>query len=274
MTTQTQPASPPRTSEAEDKLAYFQRWLRVWIALLVVATLTVAVFLVIIAVALSKVNSNVAAAQQSVRAVRANTSILPGQVNTINSQLAAIDQNLKAIPGQVEQINSGLSSVNSSLTDTDASLADTANRLNTTESSLVSTNEMLGAIDSSLVNTSGSLKDTSSLLVSVQGLANTIEAVLEDAESPGEPNNPGEPIQGPSGVTGPQRSDPLNDGAEGIFQRVAVANQPLMAANQDTTDILNRLVSVNGHLNSVCEALVPQTLALLDGGVDCEGSAR
>lgn len=256
-------ALPRSAEDVEDRLRYFRRWLRVWIALLVVATLTIVAYLIIIGLTLDDVDDNVAVAEQRVAAVRQNVSILPGQINTINSHLASIEVNLEDIPVRVDEVNESLSSVDSSLVTTDGLLADTDDILVSTEDSLNSTDTLLATINSSLVDTNGTLTDTESLLNSVQGLADQIEITLEDAESP--PNDLDDLAScPPESATGSVCNGQINAGAEGIYERVAVANSILAPAEQDTSNILNSLTEVNNHLTSICEAVVPRLLALLD----------
>lgn len=246
-------ASPEHLREVEDRIAYLKRWLRVWIALLVVATLVIVVYLIIIASSLHTVNGNIAAADKAVRAVRANVSILPGQINTVNSHLGDIDRNLDQVPDRVGQVNDSLRSVDDSLGVTSGSLADTADTLPATRDSLAATDGALATINASLQDTNGSLKDTSSLLVSVEELAGKVEATLEDAESP--PNTLDQLQQcPPQSVTGSVCVGQVSGGAEGIYERVAVANSVLVAVRRDTGNILGSLVDVNGHLESICEA--------------------
>lgn len=231
MATMTAPSGDvdERVGESEDKLRYLQRWLRVWIALLVIATLTVVAFLVLIAMALHRVDANVALADRRVAAVRANVSVLPGLINTTNSHLAAINQNLEPIPDQVGLVNQSLGSVNGDLNATQGSLSSTAGILQHTDAALQSTSGRLVAVGRSLRATSGSLKDTHSLLVSVSGLAGRIDGVLENAESP---------------------RDRL--GAKDIYQRVARANDPLRGIRGDSASILHHLDRTNRHLRSIC----------------------
>lgn len=247
-------------SDLEDRFAYLKRWLRVWIALLVVATLVIVGYLILIAISLSEVNANIAAADRAVRAVRANVSILPGQVNTVNSHLAGIDQNLDEVPERVKDVNGSLTTVRNSLSVTDTSLADTAGTLPAARDSLVATDRVLKSINASLQDTNGSLKDTGSLLASVSTLAGEVEATLEDTESP--PNNLDELSACPS----PEESGGsicigrVSEGAEGIYERVAVANSVLVPVRRDTGNILGSLTEVNDHLISICESPVLQPL--------------
>lgn len=255
-------AVPRSVDEVEERLRYFRRWLRVWVALLVVATLTIVAYLIIIGLALDDVDDNVAIAERRVAAVRENVSILPGQINTINSHLAGIEVNLEGIPVRVERVNESLSSVDSSLVVTNRLLVDTDDILVTTEDSLNSADGRLAAINSELVDTNGSLKDTESVLNSVRDLADEIEITLEDAESP--PND----LDGledcpPDSVPGSLCVGQVSAGAEGIYERVAVANSILAPAQRDTSNILNSLTEVNNHLKSICEGTVPQVLGTI-----------
>ncbi len=247
-------------SAVEERFAYLKRWLRVWIALLVVATLVIVVYLILIAISLSQVNANMAAANGAVRAVRANVSILPGQINTVNSHLAAIDRDLDKVPERVKDVNRSLTTVRNSLSVTDESLAGTARTLPVTRRSLVATDPVLKSINASLQDTDGSLEDTDSLLASVGTLGGEVEATLEDAESP--PNNldrlsacPSPEESGGSICTGR-----VSEGAAGIYERVAVANSVLVPVRRDTGNILGSLTEANGHLISICESPVLQPL--------------
>lgn len=253
MTTQNIPQPSPE--ETEHKVSYLSKWLYVWIVLLSVAALVVVAFLIVIYGALHKVGSNVAVADKAVGAVRGNVSILPGQVHTVNSHLSAINENLKDVPARVGQINDSLGQVDTNLAGPQRSLADTAGVLHTTRRSLDSTNGALGKIEGSLRDTNGSLKDTGSVLQSVGGLAGRINTTLHHVDR--QPNT--------------LDKLPVSGGAAGIYQRVAVANGVLNPANEGVGAILDSLTSVNGHLKSTCEALVPQVLGLLppDAGVSC-----
>ncbi len=168
---------------------------------------------------------------------------------------------VRSVPDRVGQVNSSLRSVDDSLGVTNSSLADTADTLPATRSSLASTDGVLTTINGSLQGTNGSLKDTSSLLVSVESLAGKVEATLEDAESP--PNNLDQLEEcPPESATGSICTGEVSAGAQGIYERVAVANSVLAPVHQDTGNILDSLVDVNGHLKSICEGLVPQALGL------------
>jgi archaellum component FlaC len=255
-------ATPGSADEVEERLRYFRRWLRVWVALLVVATLTIVAYLIIIGLALDDVDDNVAIAERRVAAVRENVSILPGQINTINSHLASIDTNLENIPQRVERVNESLASVDNSLVPAKRTLVDIDNILVNTEASLNTTDELLATIDGSLVDTDGALKDTESVLNSVQGLADEIEITLEDAESP--PNDLDSLADcPPDSVPGSLCEGQVSAGAEGIYERVAVANSILAPAQRDTSNILNSLTEVNNHLKSICEGTVPQVLGTI-----------
>jgi Tfp pilus assembly protein PilO len=247
-------------SPVEDRFVYLKRWLRVWIALLVVATLVIVGYLIVIAMSLSDANANIAAAERAVRTVRGNVSILPGQINTVNSHLAGIDRDLDEVPERVKDVNRSLTTVRNTLSVTDESLAGTARTLPITRDSLVATDRVLKSINASLQTTNGSLKDTGSLLASVSTLAGQVEVTLEDTESP--PNR----LDGLSACPTAQESGGsicigrVSEGAEGIFERVAVANSVLVPVRRDTGNILGSLTEVNEHLISICESPVLQPL--------------
>ncbi len=246
--------------EVEARFAYLRRWLRVWIALLVVATLVIVAYLILIAMALSKVNANMAVAEQAVRAVRANVSILPGQVNTVNSHLAAVDGNLKEVPGRLGEVNRSLEAVDGSLQISDDALAGTAETLPEVRESLVSTDDLLRGINGSLQGTNGSLRDTGSLLGSVDDLAGRVELTLEDAEAP--PNRLDRRDACPSreSSAGSVCTGRVSEGAEGIYERVAVTNSRLVPVRRDTSNIVDSLGEVDGHLESICESPTLQPL--------------
>jgi uncharacterized protein YoxC len=247
-------------SAVADRFAYLKRWLRVWIALLVVATLVIVVYLILIAISMSDVNANMAAADRAVGAVRANVSILPGQVNTVNGHLAAINRDLDEVPERVKDVNGSLTTVRNSLSVTDESLADTARTLPVTRDSLVATDRVLKSINASLQDTNGSLKDTDSLLASVNTLAGDVEATLEDTEAP--PNNLDElsACPSPEASGGSECTGLVSEGAEGIYERVAVVNSVLVPVRRDTGNILGSVIEVNEHLISICESPVLQPL--------------
>lgn len=232
-------AAPARPNRAADDQSYFNRWLKIWIVLLVVVVLVVVAYLVAITSALSSINGGLKRANTAVTGAGGNVVTLPDQISTANTNLAAIDKALKAIPDQADAISGALGSIDSKLATIDPSLKDTSG--------------MLVTINGSLVNTEGSLKNTSGMLVSVLGLARNIDTTLEAAENP-DPNNP------------------FGLGAHDIFERVAIANIPLNAAQNDTKNIVDQLSrlgagSVVGHLTSICNSGVLQLLG--GGNVPC-----
>ncbi len=215
------PTAPARgRATGGDRVSEFlTKWLRVWVVLLVVVTAVVVVYLIVITNTLASINGNLATANRGVTGAGGNVVTLPSEVDTVNAALAGIDPALKPVPGQADQIIAALQSINNSLTAAD-----------------------------------GSLKDTSSTLSGVIGSVNSVRDVLIDANDPG---------------------DRL--GVQNIHRRVAAANgqastavggaaaggggcgefcRPgnLTAAEADAGNILRNLVSVNGHLNSVCRS--------------------
>jgi len=217
--------SSPRVRTDDKQSSFLARWLRVWVVLLVVVAAVVVAFLVLITNTLANINGNLGTADRAVTGTGRNVVPLPAEVDKINGSLAAIDPALKPIPGQADQIIAHLSSINGKL----------------------------GSVDTSL-------KDTSSVLSNVLPNVNTIRDVLVNADDP-----------------------PDRLGVQNIHRRVAAANgagstavagaagggscgefctpSNLTTAEKDAENILARLVSVNGHLNSVCHATIVGLLA-------------
>lgn len=212
--------SAPRVRQGDDQATFLSRWLRVWVILLTVVVLVVVVYLIIITNTLASINGNLATADRAVTGAGGNTQTLPAQVDRINAALSSIDPALKPIPGQADQIIANLTSINDKLTTVD-----------------------------------GSLKDTSSVLVTVLGQVNSIRDLLIDADDPADRlgvqnihrrvaaiNGRGSPAQGVAG----------GGGSCGEF----CTGENLNTAEADAANILAGLVSVNGHLNSVCNSTV------------------
>ncbi|MFP5320078.1 MAG: hypothetical protein ACLGI2_17520 [Acidimicrobiia bacterium] len=217
--------SSPRVRPGDTQSTFLARWLRVWVVLLVVVAAVVVAFLVLITNTLANINGNLGTADRAVTGTGRNVVPLPAEVDKINGALAAIDPALKPIPGQADQIIAALASINGKL----------------------------GSVDTSL-------KDTSSVLSNVLPNVNSIRDVLVNADDP-----------------------PDRLGVQNIHRRIAAANGQgsaavagaaggggcgefctpgnLTAIEKDAENILARLVSVNGHLNSVCHATVVGILA-------------
>jgi len=205
-------------SSSEDTSRFLGRWLKVWIALLVVVTLVVVVYLIAITNSLASINGNLGVADRAVTGAGGDTKTLPDQVQGINASLAAIDPALKPIPGQADEIIGALTSIDGKLGTVDGSLKDTS---------------------SSLQGTSGQLVETSNILQRVLGQAGSIRENLFQAD---QPNGPCE-----------QDSCAGNKlGVQNIHQRVAIANNVLIPAEADARAILSGLVQVNNNLFSIC----------------------
>ncbi len=205
-------------SSGEDTSRFLNRWLKVWIALLVVVTLVVVVYLIAITNSLASINGNLGVADRAVTGAGGDTKTLPDQVQGINASLAAIDPALKPIPGQADQIIGALTDIDGKLATTDGSLKDTS---------------------SSLMGTSGQLVDTSGILQRVLGQAGSIRDNLFQADQP----------------NGPCQQDSCDGsklGVQNIHQRVAIANNRLVPAEADARNILAGLAQVNQNLFSIC----------------------
>ena len=205
-------------SSGEDTSRFLGRWLKVWIALLVVVTLVVVVYLIAITNSLASINSNLGVADRAVTGAGGDTKTLPDQVQGINASLAAIDPALKPIPGQADQII--------------AALTDIDNKLNTTDGSLKDTS-------ASLQGTSGQLVDTSGILTRVTGQAGSIRDTLIAADQP-------------LGPCEQASCAPNKLGVQNIHQRVAIANNVLTPAEADARSILAGLGQVNANLFNIC----------------------
>ena len=151
-----------------------------------------------------------------------------GNLATANAAVTGAGQNVVDLPSQVDRINGSLTAI-------DEALEPIPGQANEIISELTS-------IRNSLADTDASLKNTSGVLVTVLGRANNISSVLIQANRPAGDCGGGVPC-------GPQQL-----GVQNIHQRVDNANRTLQAAEQDTTNILNDLVSVNTHLLSVCNS--------------------
>lgn len=168
---------------------------------------------------------------------------IDGNLAEADASVTGAGGNVEPLPGQVEQVNGSLSSI-------DSELAAVPGQADEIIAALTSVRDHLVSVDSSLIDTTGvlqgtsaSLVDTSGTLVSVRDLASSIEGVLESAESPGD-----------------------NLGSSDIFERVATANGILQPVKNDTGNIIPQLVSVNGHLTSICNGVPP---VLAAGGGEC-----
>ncbi len=215
-------------STSQDTSRFLDRWLKVWIALLVVVTLVVVVYLIAITNSLASINGNLGVADAAVTGAGGDTKSLPDQVQGINASLAAIDPALKPIPGQADEIIAALTAIDSKLGTTDGSLKDTS---------------------SSLQGTSGQLVDTASILTRVLGQTGTIRETLFQAD---QPNGPCE-----------QTACAGNKlGVANIFQRVDIANRVLIPAEVDARNILSGLAQVNANLLSICST---GTLSVISG---------
>ncbi len=131
---------------------------------------------------------------------------------------AAIDPALKPIPGQADQIIAALTSINDKLTTTDASL-----------------------------------KDTSSVLVTVLGQVDSIRDLLIDADDPPDRlgvQNIHRRVASVNGVGSPAQGIAAGGGGCGEFCQP----ENLTTAESDAANILAGLISVNGHLNSICNS--------------------
>jgi cell division protein FtsL len=218
MQRQTELRSAPRVRQGDDQATFLSRWLKVWVILLTVVTLVVVVYLIIITSTLASINSNLRTADRAVTGAGGNVQTLPAQVDRINGALAAIDPALKPIPGQANDIIAALTSINDKLTNTDASL-----------------------------------KDTSSVLVTVLGQVNSVRDLLIDADDPPDRlgvQNIHRRVASINGQGSPSIGVAPGGGGCGEFCQ----GENLTTAEADAANILAGLISVNGHLDSICNS--------------------
>ena len=212
--------SAPRVRPVDTQSTFLARWLRVWVLVLVVVAAVVVAFLVLITNTLASINGNLGAADRAVAGTGRNVVPLPTQVDAINGALAAIDPALKPIPGQADQIIANLTSINNTLTTVD-----------------------------------GSLKDTSSVLVTVLGQVNSVRDLLIDADDPPDRlgvQNIHRRVGAINGRSSPAQGVAAGGGGCGEFCQA----ETLHSAEADAANILAGLVSINGHLNSICNSTV------------------
>lgn len=253
-----------RTSDRSDRVAFYERWLRVWIALGAVVVLVVVVFLIFISDALSGINSNLAVTSNAVTSAGGNTKTLPGQISSVNTSLSAIDGALAPITGDAGKIITNLTSIEGNLTTTSASLVSTSGVLSGTSGTLSGTAGTLTGISGSLVNTSG-------VLSTVLGLAGQIHSTLIAANvANGNCNAPETFSQynPPGGATsiGSYSCASSQLGVQNIHQRVAIADNVLNVAQTDLTNISGNLTRVDSSLVGVCQSLAVSVLKLVGGG--------
>ena len=213
------PSAAPRTgASSDDEARFLTRWLKVWVALLAVVVLVVVVYLVAITNSLAAINGNLATTDAAVTGAGGDTRSLPDLVQSINGSLGSIDPALQPIPGQADTIINALTSIDGKLATVDSSLIDTS---------------------ASLQDTSSQLTDTSSVLQTVLGQGTSIRSTLAAADRP-------------AGDCGADSCSPDQLGVQNIHQRVAIANNVLIPAEADTTNIVAGLDVVNVHLQSIC----------------------
>ncbi|MGH9071272.1 MAG: hypothetical protein ACRDX8_08960 [Acidimicrobiales bacterium] len=256
-----------RTSDRSDRVAFYERWLRVWIALGAVVVLVVVVFLIFISNALSGINFNLGNTASAVEGVGGNTKTLPGQISSVNGSLSSIATALSPITGDATKIISNLTSIEGNLTTTSASLVNTSGVLSGVSGTLVGISGTLNTVSGSLVNTSG-------VLTTVLGLAGSIHTTLVNANAVNGNCNAPETFSQynpPAGATSAGSfSCAANQlGVQNIHQRVAIADNVLNVAQTDLTDISGNLTKVNSSLVSACNGLTVSVLKIVSGGGSC-----
>ena len=168
--------------------------------------------------------------------------IITNTLANINGNLATADRGVRGTGSNTVTLPSEVDTVNGSLAAIDPALKPIPGQADQIIAALASVNSRLASTDSSL-------KDTSSVLSNVFGSVNSIRDVLIDANEP-----------------------PDRVGVQNIHRRIAAVNgagpcgefcdpENLTTIEADAANILRQLVSVNGHLKSVCGSLGASLLA-------------
>ena len=283
----------------------FVRWLWIWITIGALVVVVVVGFLLGIVSSLESIDKGLFSADRDVHRIEGETKPLPTYIQNINGNLTQIDTALKPIRGQARQIQGALTSIQGSLTsvnrsliDTSASLVDTSSRLGNITGLLVNTSGTLGTISSQLISTSGTLQivsgslvqtaaslvDTSNAVGNIRTQAGRIDTTLKNAQRiqsngtnaiwrrvrflnggvfrrAGNDQDSNDLIQGGGIPTStPSRSFPATPNTSGIRSVEADANQ-----------ILQGLIQVNLHLNSICTAPILTSGTVVPGVVQANG---
>jgi ABC-type transporter Mla subunit MlaD len=151
------------------------RWIKVWVALLVAATVIVCLFLVAIISALRAIDRSLATTTPAVDTIRGSTDPLTGHIETINGTLEQIDANLKPIPGQADTIIGSLTSIDGKVASVNSSLSNTSGILITGLGNLKTEDDLLETSDESGPENRG--------VKTIIAQANTINPILFSAES-------------------------------------------------------------------------------------------
>ena len=162
------------TFEGGSPFATAARWIKVWTALLVAATIIVCLFLVGIIIGLRAIDRSLATTTPAVDTIRGSTDPLTAHIENINGFLTDIDANLKPIPGQADNIIGLLTSIDGKVASVTSSLANTSGILITGLANLKTEDDLLEEGDDAG-------RDNRGVKVIIQQ-ANTINPILFAAE--------------------------------------------------------------------------------------------
>ena len=162
------------TFGAGNPFATAARWIKVWVALLVAATVIVCLFLVAIITALRAIDRSLAVTTPAVDTIRGSTDPLTAHIETINGALSAIDANLKPIPGQADTIIGSLTSIDGKVANVNSSLANTSGILTTGLGNLKTEDDILEQSDEAGTDNRG--------VKTIIQQANTVNPILFAAE--------------------------------------------------------------------------------------------
>lgn len=151
------------------------RWIKVWVGLVVMATVVVCLFLVAIISALTAIDRSLGVTTPAVDTIRGSTDPLTGNIMNINDSLANTDTQLKTVPAQADTIIGQLTSIDGKVASVNTSLANTSSILIQGLANLVTEDDLLEQADEA-----GS--DNRGVKVIIQQ-ANTVNPILIDANA-------------------------------------------------------------------------------------------
>ncbi len=163
------------TFGAGNPFATAARWIKVWVGLLVAATVIVCLFLVAIITALRAIDRSLATTTPAVDTIRGSTDPLTGHIENINGMLSQIDANLKPIPGQADTIIGSLTSIDGKVASVTSSLANTSGILITGLANLKTEDDLLEQSDEAGADNRG--------VKTIIQQANTVNPILFSVES-------------------------------------------------------------------------------------------
>jgi hypothetical protein len=205
----------------EDPDARLRRWLTAWVGIGVAVVTVLAVLMALLGTSLSRINSDLRAADLAVSDVNGSARTLPDQIDRVNRSLAIVDAALQVLPEDTEQIAANLSTVIEALEAVEADLKAAAPDLAGTAKNLEPSAELIGTVGTNL-------RDTSALLARILSSTGSIHTSL-------------------SAIAGKGRT-----GLAGMHTNLTRVNEILTAVRGELGDITATGVRINEHLARIC----------------------